>query len=69
MISDPHRVQFDNMENTFELRENTKGYQLKTTGYVDGKDVVYTVNTEYDLENIDAVELNEGDTAGFNSIQ
>ena len=63
MISDPHRVQFDNMENTFKLRENTKGYPLKTTGYVDGKDVVYTVNTEYDLENIDAVELNEGDTA------
>ena len=31
-------------------------------------DVVYTVNTEYDLENIDAVELNEGDT-GFNLIQ
>ena len=63
MVSDPHKIQYDNIENSFVLREKPKGYPLKTTGYVDGKDVVYTVKTEYDLENINANELNEGDTA------
>ena len=43
--------------------EKHKRISLKTTGYVDGKDVDYTVNTEYDLQNLSANELSEGDTA------
>jgi hypothetical protein len=63
MVNDPHRIEFDGITNTFKIREHTKAFPIKTTGYVDGRDVVYTVKTEYDLQNIDADELNEGDTA------
>ena len=63
MASDPHVVTFDSIRNPFVYRDIPKEYPLKTAGYVDGQDVDYTVNTEYDLQNLSTNELSEGDTA------
>lgn len=63
MVSDPHTITFDNIKNAFVYRETPKGYPLKTSGYVDGNDVDYIVKTEYDLQNLSAPELSEGETA------
>ena len=63
MISDPHVVQFDGIVNSLVYRPVPKAYPLKTTGYVDGRDVTYTVQTEYDLENLSTDTLSEGETA------
>ena len=63
MISDPHVVQFDGIVNALVYRPVPKSYPLKTTGYVDGRDVTYTVQTEYDLQNLSTNTLSEGETA------
>ena len=59
MISDPHVVQFDGIVNALVYRPVPKSYPLKTTGYVDGEDVTYTVQTEYDLQNLRTNTLSE----------
>ena len=63
MTSDPHVVQFDGIINSLVYRPVTKAYPIKTTGYVDGKDVTYTVQTEYDLQTLSTNTLSEGETA------
>ena len=63
MISDPHTVQFDGIINALVYRPVRKAFPIKTTGYVDGRDVTYTVQTEYDLENLNTNTLSEGETA------
>tara|TARA_B100001057_G_scaffold91069_1_gene87382 strand:+ start:16921 stop:25755 length:8835 start_codon:yes stop_codon:yes gene_type:complete len=62
MISDPHVVQFDGIVNSLVYRKTPKAFPIKTTGYVDGRDVTYTVNTENSLQNLSGI-LTEGETA------
>jgi hypothetical protein len=63
ILSDPHAVEFDTLPRPFVYRDITKEFPIRTTGYVDGNDVNYTVKTEYDLTSLNANTLYEGDTA------
>ena len=62
IVSDPHSVLFNPIDVPFSKRTLLKQFPIKTTGYVDSEDVNYTVQSEYDLENIKS-NLLEGDVA------
>ena len=63
ILSDPHTITYDTLQQPFVYRDIAKQYPVKTTGYVDGDDVNYKVKTEYDLTNLNNDTLYEGDTA------